>query len=385
MRWMATRSLHVDRRSFLAGLGGTALLGGLTGPSASFANALLGSGVNDTPLFASPLMDTSGSYAIGIFDEAGQEYARIGLPDRGHGIAISPDRQTLVTFARRPGTFALVVRPFETAEPQLITSETGRHFYGHGTFSADGRLLYAVENDYVGNRGLLGVYDVTGRTAHRIGEIETGGIGPHEVLLCPDGKSLVVANGGILTHPDQPREKLNLDTMQPSVAFIDCATGDLTVQHRLHASLHQLSLRHMTIDARGRSWVGAQYEGAETDTPPLVAHFSQDQAITLCELPDNLTGQLANYIGSVTANASGDVIATSAPRAGKVVFWNAGNGQCIGSANIPDACGVAPIDRSSFMISDGLGGMSFLETPGDTPLVLARSPGTSWDNHMSAL
>ena len=385
MRWMATKPLHVDRRSFLAGLGGAAFLSDLAGPSTGFADVVLGSRAVDSPLFASPLMDARGSYFVGIFDEAGQEYARVRLPDRGHGIAVSPNRQTFVTFARRPGTFALVLRPFEKSEPQLIASEVGRHFYGHGCFSADGRLLYAVENDFVRSRGLLGVYDVTGRTVRRIGEIETGGIGPHEVLLCPNGESLVVANGGILTHPDQPREKLNLDSMRPSVAFIDCETGDLTIEHRLDASLHQLSLRHLTIDSKGRSWVGAQYEGAETDTPPLVARFSQDEPITLCELPENLTGQLANYIGSVTANASGDVIATSAPRAGKVVFWNADTGECLGSSDIPDACGIAPIDHSAFMISDGTGGLSFLEAPDDPPLVLARSAGTSWDNHMTAL
>ena len=37
----------------------------------------------------------------------------------------------------------------------------------------------------------------------QIGELPSDGIGPHEATLMPDGKTLVVANGGIRTHPGQ--------------------------------------------------------------------------------------------------------------------------------------------------------------------------------------
>ena len=42
----------------------------------------------------------------------------------------------------------------------------------------------------------------------RIGELASFGVGPHEVVLMPDGATLVVANGGIRTHPDRDRAKL---------------------------------------------------------------------------------------------------------------------------------------------------------------------------------
>ena len=41
-----------------------------------------------------------------------------------------------------------------------IPSIEGRHFFGHGVFSPDGKLLYATENDFEAARGVIGVYDV---------------------------------------------------------------------------------------------------------------------------------------------------------------------------------------------------------------------------------
>ena len=44
---------------------------------------------------------------------------------------------------------------------------------------------------------------------------------PHEAILLADGKTLAVANGGIETHIETGREKLNLDFMQPSLALVE--------------------------------------------------------------------------------------------------------------------------------------------------------------------
>ncbi len=120
----------------------------------------------------------------------------------------------------------------------LFTTPANRHFYGHGVFSRDGRLLYATEHDNETRAGLIGVYNATGGYK-RIGEMPTYGIGPHEVILLSDGKTLAVANGGIETHIETGREKLNLSSMQPSLAFIDSTNGRLISQHKQSAELAQ--------------------------------------------------------------------------------------------------------------------------------------------------
>jgi hypothetical protein len=384
MRLTVTRRSAISRRGFLTALG--SLAASPVFPGTPLAESLVNREAADgVPLFASAYKLANGDFGVGIVDDLGQILARVFLPGRGHGIAVSPDGTRFVAFARRPGTFAVVVRPFEEAEPQVLTSDPGRHYYGHGCFSADGRLLYAVENDFDKARGVVGVYDMSGRGIRKLGELETGGIGPHDLRLAPDGTTLIVANGGIETHPDRAREKLNLSTMAPSVVFLDLENGDILAEHRLDKGLHQLSLRHMALDANGRAWVGGQFEGPENETPPLVGVFSRDAAPVLTEIPGAIAAGLQNYIGSVTANARGDIIATSAPRGGQTLFWEAATGEFLGAQAISDGCGVAPIDQGSFLISDGNGALTLVTDPSERGEILARPPGLSWDNHMFAL
>ena len=45
--------------------------------------------------------------------------------------------------------------------------------------------------------------------------------------------AFAVANGGIETHPDYEREKLNLATMKPNIAWIDRRTGEVLGRREL--------------------------------------------------------------------------------------------------------------------------------------------------------
>lgn len=381
MPWMGTEAVRFSRRAFVSGLGGLAALGS----TSLSAAGILRETVLNTPLFASARRDGDGRFAIAVVDDAGQELARIALPGRGHGVAVSPDGRRIMAFARRPGTFALLIDLYEQSEPRVLTSIAGRHFYGHGCFSADGRMVYAVENDYKAARGVVGIYDVSGQSILRVGEFETGGTGPHDILLMNGGTTLVVANGGVETHPEKGRRKLNIDRMRPSIVFLDLKHGDVLSRHRLPDNLHQVSLRHMAIDGDGKVWIGGQFEGPEDLTPPLVMHLTRDTDPVFTDIPSDLAGRLQNYIGSVVASADGEIIATSAPRGGQVLFWNARDGTLLGARSVPDGCGIAPVDQSGFMISDGSGGLRYLEEPDAVADVLARPAGVAWDNHMSAL
>ena len=126
------RSMAIDRRLLLAGL--AAMPAALLAPSqvraASLGPRLLGAWQN-----------ADGGYGAGTPDRG----LRVPLPDRGHDIAVAPDGRSAVVFGRRPGFFAAVIDLDEGALLATLESPQGRHFYGHGTYSADGTLLFATE------------------------------------------------------------------------------------------------------------------------------------------------------------------------------------------------------------------------------------------------
>lgn len=319
-------------------------------------------------------------YCLLVLTETGDIEQEITLSGRGHDVAISPDGRTAIGFARRPGTFAISVDLSGNKPPQSLIAAEGRHFYGHGVFSPDGRLLYATENDFDAARGVIGVYDVAAGY-RRFGEFDTHGVGPHDILLMPDGETLCVANGGIETHPDAGRSKLNLDSMKPSLAFINRHSGELKSKHELSSSLHQLSIRHLCIDGTGTVWFGGQWEGGPESVPWVVGHAKLDRAIAFCEAPAAVGSSLKGYIGSMASSADGAIIAASAPRAGRVLYIGAAQGAVVGESELADVCGLAPAHGSEIARTSGEGYLQ-ISNPSQKDGVMRRLSEIAFDNHM---
>ncbi|MCV6546499.1 MAG: DUF1513 domain-containing protein [Cohaesibacter sp.] len=374
------QALELDRRQLLAA-GGATLLAGLIGPARDVA-------AHSKAFFASAVRMPDKSFAVQLLDERGVPLALYPLQDRGHDVAVSPVGRELVAFARRPGRFMLVMDKLAHAGPRLIWAREDRHYFGHGAFSADGRLLYAAENAFEEDsdltHGVIGIYDVA-NGFKRIGEHLSHGIGPHEILLMGDDKTLVVANGGIMTHPDYRRVKLNLDDMKPNLAFLDVESGALLDQMELSADLHQLSIRHMSIDADQRVWFGCQHQGDMGDEVPLVGSYKRDGSVRMSMIPRVLSRSLRNYVGSVMCNGEGLLVATSCPRAGKVLYWEAERGTFVGETVLPDGCGLAAWGKGLVM-SNGLGEFGRVTLPGEAAFEVShRQSGLAFDNHMIAL
>ncbi|ABR62338.1 DUF1513 domain-containing protein [Sinorhizobium medicae] len=340
---MKTNNL-IDRRSFVK-MAGAAWVATLA-PRVAFALE------RADAVFASGFMAPDGSYGVATLTEEGEIVERSLLPARAHGMAFSPACRLAVAFARRPGTYAMIFSPDGTAEPVVITSAEGRHFFGHGCFSADGRLLYATENDFSANRGMIGIYG--GRQGFtKIGEFPTYGIGPHDMTLAADGRTLAIANGGIETHPDFGRTKLNLDYMEPSLTLVDAATGALIEKHALPPSLNRLSTRHVDIGADGRVWFACQYEGARNDLPPLVGHFAKGEDLRFVDLPERTTAALANYVGAIAVNRREGLVGLTSPKGGVAVTLDAKTGAVLAQEQVADAAGVAAASHAFAFSSYG--------------------------------
>ena len=360
--------MAISRRAGLAAIAAPALLA-----LHPFARAR--PGLDGRPALVTARRDPSG-YAAVVLDRAGREILAEPLPGRGHGAAISPDGRVAVVFARRPGRFALALDLWRRRRTTLFKTPPGRHFCGHGLFSPDGRLLYATENDYEAQRGVLGLYDVR-EGYRRVGEFDTHGIGPHEAVLLRDGRTIVVANGGIATHPAYPRRKLNLASMQPSLVHLDRATGELLDRAVPPARMRQLSLRHIAEADAGTIWFGGQYEGPRADPVELVGRYRRGQELALVPAPQGGYEALRGYVGSVAASRDGSRVAATSPRGGRLVVWDARSCLALETHRIADVCGVAPGERG-FIASDGRGRVWI------GGAVVSRDERAQWDNHLAA-
>jgi hypothetical protein len=359
--------MEIDRRTFLALLGATAF------PATPQA-------AEGEPLFLGARM-AQGAYQVAVIDERGRDRLVLPVEARGHSFAIDVPRRRAVAFARAPGKHAVAFDVDGKGEPTGIVTAPGRHFFGHGIFTPDGRLMLASESDYEAGEGVTGVYDASGGF-RRVGEFRTSGIGPHEIVLMPDGRTVCVANGGILTHPDYDRLKLNLDTMQPNLTYLDAASGEVVEQVSLAPELHQLSIRHLAIDAAGAVWFGCQYQGERADRPPLVGRHVRGHQPELFAGPAETLRAMDNYVGSMAVDASGQIVATSSPQGGLVVFWDAATGKYLGEQTLADGCGVAPLARGHVLATSGRGAIEDM-TPADAEKIVAPG-GTvpAWDNHL---
>lgn len=361
----------IDRRHFLASAGAVFLAGLAPAAAEAFDRT--------SAVFGAACQKADGTFGCAIFSERGEILSMIDLPDRGHDVTFDLRSQRAVAFARRPRTFAVVFDPQSGKTLQTITSIEGRHFFGHGFFSPDGKLLYATENEIDTAAGLIGVYDVAGGF-QRIGEYPTHGMDPHEALLMPDGETIVVANGGIETYPDYGRQKLNIATMEPSLVFIDRRSGALLEQHKLPAAQHQLSIRHLAIDAGNRVWFGCQYEGSPTDLPPLVGFSRQGEDLKMIDIAPEPLAALSNYVGSVAANADGSRIAFASPVGGTILTVDAKSGAAAGRYSLTDGCGLAATP-AGFLATSGRGDVVNLATGSD----VKPSGSVLWDNHILAI
>lgn len=364
-------SMAIDRRSLL--LGTLAFVG--TAPMGrAFAAA-----ASDVAYVAAARRG-DGGYSVLLLRADASVVREVPLSGRGHDIAIHQPSGRVAVFARRPGAFGIAFDLEKTQAPLIFTPGEGRHYFGHGSFSQDGRLLYASENDITSGQGVIGIYDVA-RGFKKIGEHSTYGMGPHEIMLLADGKTIAVGNGGLDTTPDAGRENLNVDTMEPSLAFVDAESGKLIAKHAMTGDLKSLSIRHVTQDATGLVWFGGQWEGTPSETPQLVGSAGPDRELKLIEPQAKGGSDLRGYIGAMAVSTDGRIIAASAPKAGHVLYVDTATASVIGQSNLKDVCGIAPEGTEDFAASSGFGVMRY-ETARASTISEHELQDISFDNHL---
>jgi len=343
-----------------------------------------------TPVFSLPASgniflsaaNIDGANHARLFNEAGRLLGDIKLPGRGHGGAFNTTNKHGVLFARRPGNFAIVFAP-KGQVLHTLTTPPERHFYGHGIFSQDGRLLFTTENDYENTRGIIGIWDVRDQYT-RIGEFNSAGVGPHDISLMPDKRTLVVANGGIETHPDTGRRKLNIPDMEPTLALIDSMDGKLIASHSLPKNLNKLSIRHLAVNQAGTIGAALQYQGPSEDLLPLVFTLNNGR-LKLLSARKSVQQAMKNYCGSIAMDRSGTLMAVSSPRGNLVTFWLCATGELITTLDVQDVCGLAATSKPFvFVLSGGTGERLIYNAKSKLTMRLPSPSHAQWDNHIQS-
>lgn len=362
-----------------------ALLGGLIAASLPWPRARARAAAHGR-LYLSARAGPQARFAASLFTDAGDVVLDVPLPGRGHGGAVRPDAAQAIVFARRPGSFAPVLDIPGRRVARWLHPPEGRIYVGHGAYSRDGRTLYVMECEGATAKGIVAVLDAAAGF-RRTGEFPSGGIGPHQMLLMPDGRTLAVCIGGIRTHPDFPRAKLNIATMDPFLTLINAATGRICETARLSGFDHRLSIRHLDAARDGRIAIGLQYQGPRSDRVPVAALKQPGRGLVPLQSPPEARAALRHYVGSIAFDAGGEWIAASSPRGGSVALWRASNGAYRGRYRIADVCGVAATaEAGAFVLTTGNGEMLCLDAAAMKARRLRPPPaGVRWDNHLVAV
>ena len=352
------------------------------------------------------------------------------MPERVHDIVVQPvfsnqnstinnhlnnhQSRDIVVMGRRPSEKFWIL---DTATGQVkfaINAANNRHFYGHACYSLDGSALYVTENDTLSLDGKIGVYDAQSGYK-KIAEFDSYGIGPHELIMHPDGETLVIANGGIKTE-QASREELNLDTMHPSLVYLNRHDGALIEQ--IIPEHNQMSVRHLAMHDDGTVMIGIQFQGEKHINVPLVlTHKRGDINFTPLIMPNNQWQRFHQYIASVAVDSERNLLCVTTPIGGCAALFDLTTRALISSVSLPDCAGASvyrskagsgndgikdnAAQQSGFIVSDGQGQLTRLtvndlaiqdsELNSDT-IAENNNIGTdskrhmmSFDNHLQAL
>lgn len=330
------------------------------------------------PTFYAPGQAPNGDYLIAAATGMAPPNRLFSVSERAHAVVLYAQRGFGVAIARRPGTTLIGFNPISGKKLVETHCPPGRHFYGHGCLDPRGRRLYCTENDYETGRGVIGVYDT--HELRRIGEFPSFGIGPHELLFTADGQTLVVANGGVMTHPDSGRVPLNLPDMRSEIVYIDAESGRLVERARLDSRYQFASMRHLALNGE-QLVVANQSRGVITDEVPLIALHKRGERLRPVPVPASIRPRLRQYTGSVSWDRSGSMFAVSAPKANGVLVYSAA-GDFRAFVALDDACGVgAAPNGSEFLFSGGSGGRIRFRI--GTPPRTSTYSSVRWDNHLA--
>ncbi len=361
----------MQRRTFLAAslaaLAGSAVLGWRLWPQGR------------QPVLLSARDNSQGEHFAVGYSLAGEQLFATQVTERCHDICVHPSLPLAVFTGRRPSTESYLIDLQSGRLVQTFVTPANRHFQGHAVFDSSGTRLYSTENDTdEPGRGVIGVWQLdTAQRLQRVDDLSSHGVGPHQLLWLPDGKTLVVANGGIRTESGS-REELNLDAMEPSLVLMN-TQGELLSKELLADSMN--SIRHLAVADDGTVIAVQQYQGALTERIDLLAIKRPQHALQVFPVAEAQRSKMQQYAASVAIHNELRLVAMTAPRGGRMFIWDLDSAELRLDAPFPDCAGVVA-SADGFVVTTGVGRCRAYDCRSDSIRMQALNlPAGLWDNH----
>lgn len=282
----------------------------------------------------------------------------IAIDFYGHGVAFDPTRpeRALVFEKHGPGCAEVDLRVGRMMTKVKTTED--RQFYGHGVFSPDGTRLYCTETMVAdgSRRGVVAIRD--GRSLALIGTLPSHGLAPHDMVLRPDGKALIITNGG--GGPDGEA---------PNVAVVGIPDGELI--ERLPFADPRVNAGHVALlPGGGLVTVSAPRDGLDVHDPTVHGDISfwrpsEGKSLRSPGGPE-IAKMRAETLSVAVHGPSGQVVATN-PDGNHLSFWGIADGK------------LRHVDRSFVKprgVTLDLGGKCLAVSHGMVPALTLLDPAT---------
>lgn len=263
-----------------------------------------------------------------------------------HGIHRNPTDQNRLAIFEKKGPnaceFDLATQTIVRSIPIVSTTRATdkRYFYGHGSYSIDGQVLFSTETELDGLNGLIGIRN--SRDLAYLGEFPSYGKEPHECKLIDGGKTLVVTNGGGVSHG-----------AAPSVAYIDINSQQLL--EKVELTNAKLNTGHLAISDKGELVViSAPRVGLSNTSLGGVSIRPEGEQLQPIASPQAITQRMRGEALSVAIHTASGVAAVTHPDGGMVTFWSIASRSLIKIIELPHPRGVElTVDQREFVISFG--------------------------------
>ena len=320
------------------------------------------------------------SHYIGLIEPSFGQVNRIPVRFAGHGFARNPLQPNLmIMFPHEQSPEACEFDLSSKAVTRYFSSSPLHHFYGHGTFSSDGKVLFSTENDYEGEHGKITMRDA--RSLELIGEFPSFGVDPHEMIFLPDGHTVAIANGGLKTDPRVDKGEVALGPVQSSLVFVDIATRALVKKIEIDNTM--LSFRHLSLLPGDEVAVAIQDKGFGSGPGSLLYKSVDQEKVAAFEFPNDLRAKAKHHSLSV-ATIDNEVVVLTSPNGNLVTLWDAESGRMLAEQTVPRASGVAVTGADEITVTSHTGSAFILEA---RSLKILREippiePELNWGSHL---